>query len=326
MTNQLQIVSPKIFISYAWENQATTRQLQQALIAAGAEVFVDYTGIQGGDNLPTRISQALRWCDTLILLWSQPAAGSHWVELEWTSALALKRHLIPCKLDETPLPEILCSKRYVDLKNYDYALNDLLAALRLKIPTTMISELKSVSPIQLPIIQLRAYLMHKLSGEEVKAMLKRYDFYCSEYSWSRDWCNPTGKGIKHSYKLQHNGKVVVDHSTGLIWQQSGSSNYMTFADAETFVRDLNRQHFAGYKDWRLPTLEEAMSLMEYERKNGGLYIATLFDQIQFWIWTADKYIVSGRVWHTHFLDGRCTHVDADGNSCVRAVRVGQSII
>jgi len=129
MTTPPPNASPKIFISYAWENQTTARHLQQALHAAGAEVFIDYTGIQGGESLPTRISQALDWCDTLILLWSPAAASSHWVELEWTSAVALNRRLIPCKLDETPLPKILWGKRYLEFKNFDSGLNELLAAL-----------------------------------------------------------------------------------------------------------------------------------------------------------------------------------------------------
>lgn len=131
MKTPLQTNSPKIFISYAWENQATARQMQQALQSAGAEIFIDYDSIQGGDNLPERISQALRWCDTLILLWSQRAADSNWVKLEWASALDMKRRLIPCKLDKTPLPEILRGMVYVEFGEFKHGLAKLLDALRL---------------------------------------------------------------------------------------------------------------------------------------------------------------------------------------------------
>ncbi len=58
----------KIFISYAWENKPLARQLQRNLQRDGVEVFVDYEKITGGDSLPARISAALDWCDTLILL------------------------------------------------------------------------------------------------------------------------------------------------------------------------------------------------------------------------------------------------------------------
>ena len=265
MTNQPPNASPKIFISYAWENQATAKQLQQAQQAAGAEVFVDYTGIQGGENLPTRISQALDWCDTLILLWSPVAAKSHWVELEWTSAVALNRRLIPCKLDETPLPKILWGKRYLEFKNFDHGLAELLAALRLKSSATITPEQKIVLPVQSPILQLRAQPIDNLAEEAVKAMLKNYGFYCAQYEWSKKWCNPNGKDSKQNFESQRDGKVIVDHVTGLKWQRSGSQNMINYAKAEKYICDLNNQRFAGYNDWRLPTLEESMSLMECKK-------------------------------------------------------------
>jgi len=311
MTAQPPNTSPKIFISYAWENQATVRQLQQALQAAGAEVFVDYTGIQGGESLPTRISQALRWCDTLILLWSQHAKESHWVELEWTSAIALKRHLVPCKLDETPLPEILWGKRFVEFINFENSLNELLVALRLKTPVTIVSEAKTVLLVQPPSLQLRSQPIEKLSVEAVKAMLKKYDFFCAEHDWNKDWCNPQGKGIKHNYELQHDRKVVVDHATGLMWQQSGSPNLVDYADVKEDIRDLNNQRFAGYQDWRMPTLKEAMSLMETQARD-GLYIDPVFDRTQGWIWTVDVHS-EGKPWVVSFIKGYCylPHVHID---------------
>jgi uncharacterized caspase-like protein len=75
-----------------------------------------------------------------------------------------------------------------------------------------------------PAIHLRSTAIADLSEEQVKAMLVRsqYDFY------DRDW-NKDGKGITHNYVEQtlHGDKVVIDKTTGLMWQQSGSDNYMT---------------------------------------------------------------------------------------------------
>jgi hypothetical protein len=326
MTTPQQATSPKIFISYAWENQATAKQLQQALQAAGAEIFVDYTGIQGGESLPTRISQALRWCDTLILLWSQHAKDSHWVELEWTSAIALKRHLIPCKLDETPLPEILWGKRYVEFKNFDYGFNELLSALRLKRPVKTFPESKIVLPVQPSILKLRSQPIMELTDKAVKDILKKHDFYCGEFSWSKDWCNPQGKGINHNYELQHDSKVALDHTTWLWWQQAGSPNYMSYVDAQEYIHELNSQRFAGYTDWRLPTLEEGMSLMEAKAYN-DLYIDPVFDRTQKLIWTADlcpslsPIQIAISAWIVGFYGGVCVRYNiSNGKSYVRAVR------
>jgi hypothetical protein len=42
-----------------------------------------------------------------------------------------------------------------------------------------------------------------------------------------------------------------------------------------------------YNDWRLPTLEEAVSLLESDKKN-GLFIAPVFDKWQSSIWTGNS--------------------------------------
>jgi hypothetical protein len=103
----MSVEAPKIFISHSWDNKPLVRRLEAELKAAGAEVLVDHAGVRGGDNLPKEISAALAWCNTVVLVWSQLAAQSHWVELEWTNAIALRKLVIPCRLDKTALPALL---------------------------------------------------------------------------------------------------------------------------------------------------------------------------------------------------------------------------
>jgi len=76
--------------------------------------------------------------------------------------------------------------------------------------------------------------------------------------------------------------------------------------------------FAGF-DWRLPTLEEAMSLMKPVQNETGLFIDPLFDRTQEWIWTADK-VSASRAWYVYFIIGHCSTLDIDDLSYVRAVR------
>jgi len=161
---------------------------------------------------------------------------------------------------------------------------------------------------------LRSQPLDALSFNEAQKMLQAKDFFAS------DW-NPSGKGPQHQYEVKEKDgeKLVIDHATGLTWQQAGSSNSMTYADAEKYVRDLNAKKFAGFNDWRLPTLEEAMSLME-PKPSGDLYIDPVFDRTQRWIWTADKADSAGVAWVAHFSVGICRHgLVADG-AFVRVVR------
>lgn len=160
----------------------------------------------------------------------------------------------------------------------------------------------------------------KLSMDDAKKMIRENDFYDS--SWF-----PEGKGLIHGYKSFQikNDKIVCDFSTGLMWQQDGSDKYMTLDQTEKYINTLNSEKFAGFNDWRLPTLEEAMSLIEPEKKNKDLYIDPMFDETQRWIWTSDEVKGERRRWVVGFYGGGCYGVSFyyDGDY-VRAVRSRQS--
>ena len=96
--------------------------------------------------------------------------------------------------------------------------------------------------------------------------------------------------ITHSYEDEsiNEDNVVIDHATGLMWCQSGSEKDMVWNEARQWVKDLNSRGYAGYSDWRLPTVEEAASLLELNRTGGDLYIDTVFDTRQSGIWTGDE--------------------------------------
>ena len=135
-----------------------------------------------------------------------------------------------------------------------------------------------------------------------------------------DWGFYGHSTISHSYglKLVNNDNVVIDHATGLMWHQPGSDNKMEWEKAKKWVRELNvRGHF-GYNDWRLPTLEEAASLLESDETN-GLYIDPVFSSKQEWLWTCDEYGQVG-AWGVYFGSGLVFWVNFDSSFYVRPVR------
>ena len=157
----------------------------------------------------------------------------------------------------------------------------------------------------------------ELSPESVQIMLRNKGIFDSRR-------NPSGPGISHEYEAQNGGTVVYDHATGLMWQQSGSRNDMNYERAKNYISELNHEQFAGYIDWRLPTLEEAMSLMEPTQKNGDLHIDQIFDPYQVRIWTSD-FRRDSMSWVVRFDAGYCDYVynDSNNNYSVRAVRLRQ---
>jgi hypothetical protein len=124
-----------------------------------------------------------------------------------------------------------------------------------------------------------------------------------------------------------------------MWERSGSSEWVShsrpesypYADlttADTYVGTLNANKFAGFSDWRPPTLEEAMSLMEPEaNKENDRYIDPIFERKQSWIWTADSFKIDMGTfflqvgWNVLFERGMCNFAQWDAKHYyVRAVR------
>lgn len=57
--------------------------------------------------------------------------------------------------------------------------------------------------------------------------------------------------------------TVTDNVTGLMWQQGFADNKLTYAEAQTYLNTLNAQNYGGYSDWRLPTIKELYSLIDF---------------------------------------------------------------
>lgn len=86
---------------------------------AGARVWYDEWTIRPGDSLPGAIDQGLSRFDTFALVWTESAAKSRWVKVEREVAMARwigdpTIRVVPIVLDDTPLPTILQSIRYVN--------------------------------------------------------------------------------------------------------------------------------------------------------------------------------------------------------------------
>ncbi len=177
------------------------------------------------------------------------------------------------------------------------------------VTTTIVTTTTSIRPEE-PDVRLRSQ-PRTLSDEDCKKMVAEHNFYDKYKNESGDFEN--------DFVKSSDGKTVTDRKTGLMWQQSGSDEGMTYKDAQAYVRKLNSRQFAGHSDWRLPTIEELASLMENREMNGDLHIDPVFDKKQRWCWSADKG-ASGSAWLANFYYGIVGRLFVDGSSHVRAVR------
>ena len=143
----------------------------------------------------------------------------------------------------------------------------------------------------------RVQLPHEpaeLSEEDVVALIKRYNFVEQER-------NPQGS---FPHALVDNGDVltVTDRVTGLMWQRAGT-DIVSSRSMKREVARINKEQFAGYADWRLPSMEEALSLLESEKKANGQYLPPCFSDEQPFVFV-DAVRKPGGQWFVDYKQGR----------------------
>jgi uncharacterized protein YjbI with pentapeptide repeats len=116
---------PRLFISYAREDEAFAGSLNAALNQAGYHTFFDKSTIKIGDVFPEKIIHALKHTDACILIISPFSVQSEWCKLEAYYAHFFRKPLIPIKLGdsdydaESPLRSIQKNIQYATLESYD---------------------------------------------------------------------------------------------------------------------------------------------------------------------------------------------------------------
>jgi hypothetical protein len=177
------------------------------------------------------------------------------------------------------------------------------------------------APAEIEPVQLRNSPT-SLSNKDIIRMIEERKFH-HPHSLSTWGLARTVKGsFQHAYEpYTANGvQLVIDHVTGLMWQQSGSDTQMNWNEAKASAQQLNQNGYGGYTDWRLPTIEELASLLEFEQKNGHLYIDPVFDSAQSFCWSADSVMSSNAAWAVAFNSGHVYYDALERGNFVRAVR------
>jgi hypothetical protein len=149
-------------------------------------------------------------------------------------------------------------------------------------------------------VSLRAEPQEKLATDYIKYMVKRYNFFDNNWNISGSFENDF---------VDNGNGTITDRATGLMWEGGGSPSARIFKRSKFYVRKLNEDKFAGYSDWRLPTVEELASLLKKD-DNNGIHIDPLFDTKQKSCWSSDKgppFFSSAsdapQVWHVNFREG-----------------------
>lgn len=127
------------------------------------------------------------------------------------------------------------------------------------------------------------------------------------------------QGSGHDGELQHgapwplirfevHGPVAIDHLTGLTWTLDANIGEFpcTWLEAFDHLAALNRQHYGGYADWRLPNRNELRSLVSYQTKNPALPADHPFTNLFLgWYWSSTTAAINpAYAWSVHLEGAR----------------------
>lgn len=113
---------PVVFISYNKHDIDQARELALFLVAESITVWYDEWQISAGDSIFEQINEGMRSCSHFIIIWSKNSATANWAKNE-LGAIVMKSiskgvpKVIPVKLDDTDLPELIADKASIDYNN-----------------------------------------------------------------------------------------------------------------------------------------------------------------------------------------------------------------
>jgi len=125
----------RVFISHSSKNKQFATWLSVDLANVGHDPWLDEWKILAGESIPAKISKGIEDCDFVVVVLSEHAVASHWVEREWQAKYwdEVSRgeiQVIPALLRKCEIPLLMRTKKYADFsESYNHGLEDLLVAI-----------------------------------------------------------------------------------------------------------------------------------------------------------------------------------------------------
>jgi hypothetical protein len=124
--------------------------------------------------------------------------------------------------------------------------------------------------------------------------------------------------------IDNDNGTVTDESIGLMWQQETPGKPMDWRPSSEHCKYLR---LAGYTDWRLPTIKELMSLVDYNRYTPAIDITYFPNTVPSFYWSATELAYGmGTIWGVNFGYGESYGHDNYTSYYVRAVRTFYRVV
>jgi len=127
--------------------------------------------------------------------------------------------------------------------------------------------------------------------------------------------------------LINKDNTVMDRKAGLMIVQDptllGESfkKTITFAEATQAIADLNKKGYLGFKDWRLPTVEEICGMVDRTKRDPCYDTNTFKGKFDDWYWSGESCAWNKEAaWCVGSYNGSVYDLGKDYRGYVRPVR------
>lgn len=112
--------------------------------------------------------------------------------------------------------------------------------------------------------------------------------------------------------------VALEKRSGLYWQRRGSGFTLDWQQAKEYVASLNASCWQGCSSWRLPTVEELLTILTPPLHDAQCSTWPLFDATIHWLWSSDP-CNKKQAWMVDVVESFFGRLDRDGIASVCAV-------
>ncbi len=122
----------------------------------------------------------------------------------------------------------------------------------------------------------------------------------------------------HRFTAEANGEILTDQASGLTWQRGGSDFTLDWHAAAAYIDHLNREGFGTRRNWRLPTIDELITLLRPNPQGSDHCLPPVFDQRPRRLWSCDRRTFTS-AWYVNLNLGFVSWQDFSCHNAIKAV-------
>lgn len=115
--------SKRIFLCYSFQDKNVVKSIAKDLEVTGYRILDPNEFVMVGEDIKEKVSRLIKHSNCIILFISKNMLNSRWANEELTLALRENKIILPVRIDDSNVPEMIKELKYIDSKgDYDEAL------------------------------------------------------------------------------------------------------------------------------------------------------------------------------------------------------------